>query len=61
MKTYFYCKTDLNGQRTGETESINLSEDQITYDFHIKERANKLHKGIFLYESNREATRAATN
>ena len=55
MKTYFYCKTDKYGQRTGYVESIELKNNEITYNFHIKERSNKTYKGIFLYENKHEA------
>lgn len=61
MQTYFYCTEDNFGQSTGYVKSLKLTEDQIEYDFHIKERANKYFRGIFLYETESEATRAALN
>ena len=56
---YYYCQRDVNGQKTGYVKTIELSESDIEYDFHIKKRANKTYKGLFLFENKSECELAA--
>lgn len=54
MKTYFIAKEDGYGQRTGNFEQVQLSEDQIE----INHYGHKTYRGRFLYESFAEVLRA---
>ena len=56
-KTYFICKSDLNGQRTGTYYPIQLSDSQVTVD----RFGNIYYGGIFLYEDEFEAALACQN
>lgn len=54
-KTYWFCKEDTYGQRTGDIQSIDLHEHLVTVD-----RGGLLYYGSkFLYEDKHEAQRAA--
>jgi hypothetical protein len=57
MKTYYICKADSNGQRTGTYYPILLSQTDIWTD----NNGQKYYKDKFLYEQEAEALRAALN
>jgi len=54
-KTYWICRTDGYGQRTGDYYKVELSADQIEIDRH----GDKLYNGKFLYDDKGMCKRAA--